>query len=68
MDKINKTQFYLNELISLHCNYCNSNLMIKYLNQTQQIILCSNKKVRINTFYIFFIFIVYVSIRFNSYG
>ena len=48
MDKNNKTNFYLDELISLHCNYCNSNLMMKYLNQTQQIILCSNKKVRIN--------------------
>ncbi len=47
MDKKNKTKIYLNELKSLHCNLCNSNLTIKYLNQIQQIILCSNKKVRI---------------------
>ena len=46
MEKQNKTKFYLNELKSLHCNICNSNLIIKYLNHAQQIILCSNKEVR----------------------
>ena len=33
------------ELKSIHCNYCNSDLVMKYLNQFQQIILCSNKNV-----------------------
>lgn len=46
MDKNNQSKFYLNELKTLHCILCNSNLVIKYLNQSQQIILCSNKKVR----------------------
>ena len=46
MDKKNQSKEYLNEIKSLHCNLCNSNLVMKYLNQSQQIILCSNKKVR----------------------
>ena len=47
MDKTSKTKINLNELKTIHCNVCNSNLIMKYLNQSQQIILCSNKKVRI---------------------
>ena len=46
MDKKNQSKEYLNELQLLHCNLCNSNLVMKYLNQSQQIILCSNKNVR----------------------
>ena len=45
MDKVSKTKFYSDELKSIHCNYCNSDLVMKYLNQFQQIILCSNKNV-----------------------
>ena len=69
MEKQSKTNFYSNELKSLHCNICNSNLIMKYLNHAQQIILCSNKNVRkiiynINIIY----FLVYVSIGFIRYG
>ena len=46
MEKANKKIFYFNELKSIHCNICNSDLVIKYLNQSQQILLCSNKNVR----------------------
>ena len=35
----------INEIKTLHCNLCNSNLVLKHLNQFQRIILCSNKAV-----------------------
>ena len=40
-----KSKRYINEIKTLHCNICNSNLILKYLNQFQRIVLCSNKKV-----------------------
>ena len=43
--KKNQIKNYVNDLKSLHCISCNSNLIMKYLNQSQQIILCSNKSV-----------------------
>ena len=45
MEKENKSQLIANELKSIHCIICNSTLVLKYLNQSQQILLCSNKKV-----------------------
>ncbi len=47
MEKETKKEFYNKEFELLHCNSCNSSLVIKYLNQSQQILLCSNNKVRI---------------------
>ena len=47
MEKETNKQFYNREIGLLHCNSCNSNLVLKYLNQSQQILLCSNNKVRI---------------------
>ena len=47
MEKETKKEMYNRELGLLHCNSCNSNLIIKYINQSQQILLCSNNKVRI---------------------
>ena len=64
MEKGSKKEFYNREFELLHCNSCNSNLIIKYLNQSQQILLCSNNKVRKLYNKIFFMFIVHVSIRF----
>ena len=52
MQRENKKEFYINELKSFHCNLCNSNLIMKYLNQSQQILLCSNKNVRIKYYFI----------------
>lgn len=46
MNGINKKDLILNELKSFHCNSCCSSLSIKFLNQTQQIVICSNKNVR----------------------
>ena len=43
--KMEKSKRYINEIKTLHCNICNSNLILKYLNQFQRIVLCSNKKV-----------------------
>ena len=40
-----KSKKYVDEIKTLHCTLCNSNLILKYLNQTQRIILCSNKSV-----------------------
>ena len=40
-----KSKRYINEIKTLHCNICNSNLILKYLNQFQRIVLCSNKKI-----------------------
>ena len=40
-----KSKKYVDEIKALHCTLCNSNLILKYLNQTQRIILCSNKSV-----------------------
>ena len=40
-----KSKAYSKEISSLHCNICNSNLVLKHLNQIQRIILCSNKSV-----------------------
>ena len=48
-----KSKKYDNEIKTLHCTLCNSNLVLKYLNQSQRIILCSNKSVN-NIFIIFF--------------
>ena len=36
---------YSEEISAMHCNLCNSNLVLKYINQNQRIILCSNKSV-----------------------
>ena len=47
MEKETKKELYNRGLGLLHCNSCNSNLIIKYINQSQQILLCSNNKVRI---------------------
>ena len=47
MEKETKKEFYFREFGLLHCNSCNSNLILKYINQFQQILLCSNNKVRI---------------------
>ena len=46
---------YENDIKSLHCNLCNSNLVMKHLNQFQRILLCSNKSVN-NIFFIKIIF------------
>ena len=43
--KMEKSKKYVDEIKTLHCTLCNSNLILKYLNQTQRIILCSNKSV-----------------------
>ena len=40
-----KSKKYVDEIKTLRCTLCNSNLILKYLNQTQRIILCSNKSV-----------------------
>ena len=45
--KKNNIKYNKNELKSIHCICCKSNLIMKYLNQSQQIILCSNKNVSI---------------------
>ena len=56
----NQIKGYINDLKSIHCIYCNSNLMMKYLNHSQQITLCSNKNVSLYLFKIFlFIYSVY---------
>ena len=48
-----KSKKYVDEIKSLHCSLCNSNLVLKFLNQSQRIVLCSNKSVN-NIFMIFY--------------
>ena len=43
-----KSKKYMEEIKSFHCCMCNSNLVLKYLNQSQRITLCSNKEVNHN--------------------
>ena len=52
---------YIDEIQSFHCSMCNSNLVLKYLNHFQRIILCSNKEVN-NNFNKYFKNIVLISI------
>ena len=52
---------YIDEIQSFHCCMCNSNLVLKYLNHFQRIILCSNKEVN-NNFNKYFKNIVFISI------
>ena len=63
--KISKS--YSEEISTMHCNLCNSNLVLKYINQNQRIILCSNKSVII-LFFNLFKTIVYVPFRIIRYG
>ena len=48
-----KSKKYVDEIKTLRCTLCNSNLILKYLNQTQRIILCSNKSVSNISLYFF---------------
>ena len=43
-----KSKKYMEEIKSFRCSICNSNLVLKYLNQSQRITLCSNKEVNHN--------------------
>ena len=46
--KMEKSKKYMEEIKSFRCSICNSNLVFKYLNQSQRITLCSNKEVNHN--------------------
>ena len=48
METSKESKKFLTQINSLHCNLCNSPLVLKYLNQFQQITLCSNKLVSIS--------------------
>ena len=41
---------------NFHCTSCGSNLVLKYLNENNQILICSNKQVKY-----FFNYLVYIS-------
>ncbi len=40
---------------SFHCTCCNSSLVLKYLNEKKQMLICSNKNVKYYIIYLVYI-------------